>query len=108
MNSLLQVHPGTKVFVTDRFGGWSSLRPMWHQVLEIGSDILDFMVFHPDGVNLIGDVMLQIISVSLITDLSDRYNLEKKLLIQVIPKVGCLLVEFCSSILNIMCIHLYL
>ncbi|XP_073986349.1 palmitoyl-protein thioesterase 2 isoform X2 [Rhodnius prolixus] len=49
-----EVHPGTKVFVTDRFGGWSSLRPMWHQVLEIGSDILDFMVFHPDGVNLIG------------------------------------------------------
>ncbi|XP_014280784.1 lysosomal thioesterase PPT2 homolog isoform X2 [Halyomorpha halys] len=48
-----ELHPGTKVFVTDRFGGWSSLRPMWHQVMEIGSDILQFMAFHPDGVHLI-------------------------------------------------------
>lgn len=49
-----ELHPGTKVFVTDRFGGWSSLRPMWHQVMEIGSDILQFMAFHPGGVHVIG------------------------------------------------------
>ncbi|KAK9511227.1 hypothetical protein O3M35_005825 [Rhynocoris fuscipes] len=49
-----KLHPGTEVFVTNRFNGWSSVRPMWHQVLEIGSDALQFMAFHPDGVNMIG------------------------------------------------------
>ncbi|BES88356.1 Palmitoyl protein thioesterase [Nesidiocoris tenuis] len=49
-----EVHPGTEVYATDRFGGWSSLEPMWHQVLEIGADALQFMAYHPQGVHLIG------------------------------------------------------
>uniref|UniRef100_A0A0A9XD97 palmitoyl-CoA hydrolase n=3 Tax=Lygus hesperus TaxID=30085 RepID=A0A0A9XD97_LYGHE len=53
-NRIQEIHPGTNVFVTDRFGGWSSLEPMWHQVLEIGTDTLQFMASHPQGVHLIG------------------------------------------------------
>lgn len=49
-----ELHPGTDIFVTDRFSGWSSLRPMWHQVMEIGADVLQFMSFHPEGVHIIG------------------------------------------------------
>ncbi|KAL1124177.1 hypothetical protein AAG570_001947 [Ranatra chinensis] len=49
-----ELHPNTKVYLVDRFEGWSSLRPMWHQVLEVGADIMKIMAFHPDGIHLIG------------------------------------------------------
>ncbi|XP_014247652.1 lysosomal thioesterase PPT2 homolog [Cimex lectularius] len=49
-----ELHPGTEIFATDRFGGWSSLRPMWHQVMEIGADINKFMSSHPEGIHIIG------------------------------------------------------
>ncbi|PSN49504.1 Lysosomal thioesterase PPT2 [Blattella germanica] len=47
-------HPGTKVYVTDKFAGWSSLTPMWHQVDELGEDLMKIAAAHPEGVNLIG------------------------------------------------------
>ncbi|GLH02307.1 Lysosomal thioesterase PPT2 homolog [Gryllus bimaculatus] len=47
-------HPGTEIQVTGRFGGWSSLEPMWHQVLEIGKDLMQFAASHPEGIHLIG------------------------------------------------------
>ncbi|PNF32079.1 Lysosomal thioesterase PPT2-like protein [Cryptotermes secundus] len=49
-----QAHPGTKVYVTDKFGDWSSLAPMWHQIQEIGEDLMNIAAAHPEGINLIG------------------------------------------------------
>lgn len=49
-----QHHPGTKVYVTDRFAGWSSLESAWHQVQEIGQDVLSLCDKHPDGIHLLG------------------------------------------------------
>ncbi|KAJ8726116.1 hypothetical protein PYW07_000814 [Mythimna separata] len=47
-------HPGTIVYNVNRFESWSSLENMWHQVLEIGSDIANISAKHPEGINLIG------------------------------------------------------
>ncbi|XP_077285117.1 palmitoyl-protein thioesterase 2 [Arctopsyche grandis] len=51
---ITELHPGTKVYNIERFGGWSSLEPMWHQVQEIGNDIANISASHPDGIHLIG------------------------------------------------------
>lgn len=51
---IAELHPGTSVYITDRFSGWSSLEPMWHQVDEMGADLLAISADHPEGVNLIG------------------------------------------------------
>jgi hypothetical protein len=40
--------------VTDKFGGWTSLAPMWHQIQEMGEDLMKVSVEHPEGINLIG------------------------------------------------------
>lgn len=50
----LQHHPGTKVYVTDRFSGWSSLENAWHQVQEMGHDVLSLCEKHPEGIHLLG------------------------------------------------------
>ncbi|XP_059617109.1 lysosomal thioesterase PPT2 homolog [Phlebotomus argentipes] len=47
-------HPGTKVYMTDRFAGWSSLENSWHQVKEIGTDIMEICEKHPEGIHLVG------------------------------------------------------
>ncbi|XP_055714016.1 lysosomal thioesterase PPT2 homolog [Phlebotomus papatasi] len=47
-------HPGTKVYMTDRFAGWSSLENSWHQVKELGSDIMEICEKHPEGIHLVG------------------------------------------------------
>ncbi|CAB3231434.1 unnamed protein product [Arctia plantaginis] len=47
-------HPGTIVYNVNRFESWSSLETMWHQVLEIGNDIVKISASHPEGINLIG------------------------------------------------------
>ncbi|XP_043287577.1 lysosomal thioesterase PPT2 homolog isoform X2 [Venturia canescens] len=49
-----QIHPGTQVFNTPRYAGWSSLEPMWHQVEEIGSDVMAIAAAFPEGINLLG------------------------------------------------------
>lgn len=49
-----QNHPDTIVYNTDRFSGWSSLENAWHQVDELGSDLMEICDRHPDGVHLIG------------------------------------------------------
>lgn len=51
---VLQLHPGTKVYATGKFNGWTSLAPMWHQVTDMGRDLLRISARHPEGVNLIG------------------------------------------------------
>lgn len=47
-------HPGTQVYSTDRFSGWSSLETMWHQVQEFGKDIMNISSAHPEGIHLLG------------------------------------------------------
>jgi hypothetical protein len=49
-----QVHPGTIVYATDRFIGWSSLAPMWHQVDSLAADLLNISKAHPEGIHLVG------------------------------------------------------
>lgn len=51
---LLQHHPGTIVYNTCRFAGWSSLENAWHQVDELGKDLIEISSKYPDGVNLLG------------------------------------------------------
>lgn len=47
-------HPGTIVYNVNRFEGWSSLETMWHQVLELGNDVINITSQHPEGVHLLG------------------------------------------------------
>ncbi|KAJ3660756.1 hypothetical protein Zmor_005191 [Zophobas morio] len=47
-------HPGTMVFNTDRFGGWSSLENMWYQAQQIGSDLINITQLYPEGIHLLG------------------------------------------------------
>lgn len=53
-NRIQEIHPGTPVYNTVRFAGWSSLEPMWQQVEEIGMDVLSIGAAFPEGINLIG------------------------------------------------------
>ncbi|XP_020279576.1 lysosomal thioesterase PPT2 homolog isoform X2 [Pseudomyrmex gracilis] len=48
------MHPGTPVYNTVRFAGWSSLEPMWQQVEEVGMDVISIGAAFPEGINLIG------------------------------------------------------
>lgn len=49
-----QMHPGTEVYNTPKYAGWSSLEPMWRQVEEIGEDVLSIGAAFPEGIHLIG------------------------------------------------------
>ncbi|KAG8042381.1 hypothetical protein G9C98_005015 [Cotesia typhae] len=49
-----EAHPGTQIFNTPRYAGWSSLEPMWHQVEEIGEDLMAISAAFPEGINLLG------------------------------------------------------
>lgn len=53
-NRIQEMHPGTQIYNTVRFAGWSSLEPMWQQVEEIGMDVLSIGAAFPEGINLIG------------------------------------------------------
>ncbi|XP_078052800.1 palmitoyl-protein thioesterase 2 isoform X2 [Augochlora pura] len=48
------MHPGTQIYNTPRYAGWSSLEPMWRQVAEIGMDLISIGAAFPEGINLIG------------------------------------------------------
>ncbi|XP_025163388.1 lysosomal thioesterase PPT2 homolog isoform X2 [Harpegnathos saltator] len=48
------MHPGTLVYNTARYAGWSSLEPMWQQIEEIGTDVISIGAAFPEGINLIG------------------------------------------------------
>jgi len=50
----LQAHPGTEVIISQQYGGWNSLEPMWRQVGKIGEDFLNISAANPDGFHLIG------------------------------------------------------
>lgn len=49
-----QAHPGTIVYNTDRYPGWSSLENSWHQVEILGEDLREISQKHPEGVHLLG------------------------------------------------------
>lgn len=49
-----QFHPGTIVYNTNQFSGWSSLDNMWYQVQELIKDIKNITAEHPEGIHLLG------------------------------------------------------
>ncbi|KAJ9598488.1 hypothetical protein L9F63_010841, partial [Diploptera punctata] len=49
-----ELHPGTKVYITAKYSDWSSLLPMWHQVQQIGDDLMRVCAEHPEGIHLLG------------------------------------------------------
>ncbi|KAJ6647620.1 Lysosomal thioesterase PPT2 like [Pseudolycoriella hygida] len=49
-----KMHPDTVVYNLDKFAGWSSLENAWHQVDELGKELLAICAKHPDGVHLLG------------------------------------------------------
>lgn len=51
---LFQKHPGTVIYNTGRFSGWSSLENLWYQVQQFGYDLLNITQKYPDGVNFLG------------------------------------------------------
>ncbi|XP_034178638.1 palmitoyl-protein thioesterase 2 isoform X2 [Osmia lignaria lignaria] len=53
-NRIQEMHPGTEVYNTPRYAGWSSLEPMWRQVEEIGVDVLSIGAAFPEGIHLVG------------------------------------------------------
>lgn len=53
-NRIREIHPGTKVYVTNEFGGLWSLEPMWHQVRKIGDEFMRISAVHPEGFHVIG------------------------------------------------------
>lgn len=42
------------MYNTNRFSGWSSLENAWHQVEEIGNDLVSICELHPKGIILLG------------------------------------------------------
>lgn len=42
------------MYNTDRFSGWSSLENAWHQVDELGQDLIEISKRHPEGIHLLG------------------------------------------------------
>lgn len=50
----LQLHPGTKTYVINRFCGLASLEPLWRQVQKLANDLLRICSLHPEGVHVIG------------------------------------------------------
>ncbi|KAG9428986.1 lysosomal thioesterase PPT2 isoform X1 [Apis mellifera carnica] len=53
-NRIQEMHPGTQVYNTPRYAGWSSLESMWRQVEEIGMDVISVGAAFPEGINLVG------------------------------------------------------
>ncbi|XP_015127302.1 lysosomal thioesterase PPT2 homolog [Diachasma alloeum] len=53
-NRIQEMHPGTEVYNTPRYAGWSSLEPMWRQIEEIGEDVMAIAAAFPEGINLLG------------------------------------------------------
>lgn len=53
-NRIQEMHPGTQIYNTPRYAGWSSLESMWHQVEEIGMDVISVGAAFPEGINLVG------------------------------------------------------
>lgn len=49
-----KAHPGTLVYNTNRFSGWTSLDNIWYQIDELGKDLQDICDRHPEGVHLLG------------------------------------------------------
>ncbi|KAJ8687302.1 hypothetical protein QAD02_023096 [Eretmocerus hayati] len=54
IDRIQELHPGTQIYNTPRYAGWSSLEPMWRQVEEIGNDIIAIGAAFPEGINLLG------------------------------------------------------
>lgn len=51
---LSQMHPGTIVYNFGQYAGWSSLENAWHQVDELGTELMSICKVHPEGIHLLG------------------------------------------------------
>ncbi|KAL3283370.1 hypothetical protein HHI36_006518 [Cryptolaemus montrouzieri] len=49
-----ELHPGTIVYNTNLFSGWSSLESMWYQAQQLILDIKNITDQHPEGIHLLG------------------------------------------------------
>lgn len=49
-----KLHPGTIVYNTNKFSGWSSVESMWYQVQQLLLDIKNITERHPEGIHLLG------------------------------------------------------
>lgn len=52
-----QLHPDTVVINIGQFAGWSSLENAWHQVDEMGQEIISICATYPDGIHLLGKIL---------------------------------------------------
>lgn len=48
------MNPDTTVYNIIDFAGWSSLENAWHQVDELGKQLISICGDHPEGVHLLG------------------------------------------------------
>ncbi|XP_006609650.1 lysosomal thioesterase PPT2 homolog isoform X2 [Apis dorsata] len=48
-NRIQEMHPGTQIYNTPRYAGWSSLESMWRQVEEIGMDVISVGAAFPQA-----------------------------------------------------------
>ncbi|XP_037038878.1 lysosomal thioesterase PPT2 homolog [Bradysia coprophila] len=49
-----KMHPDTIVYNFGQYAGWSSLENAWHQVDELGTELMSLCKVHPDGIHLLG------------------------------------------------------
>ncbi len=48
------MHPDTVVYNFGQYAGWSSLENAWHQVDELGTELMTICTQHPEGIHLLG------------------------------------------------------
>lgn len=48
------MNPDTIVYNLGQFAGWSSLENAWHQVDELGKELMSICTLHSEGVHLLG------------------------------------------------------
>lgn len=51
---IVELHPGTKMYVFKRYCGLASLEPLWRQTKQLADDLLYVCSLHPEGVHIIG------------------------------------------------------
>lgn len=51
---IIQKHPGTQVYIIDKFNGWSSLENTLEQIESFFEDFDKIFEDHPEGVHLVG------------------------------------------------------
>uniref|UniRef100_A0A6M2DEZ8 palmitoyl-CoA hydrolase n=1 Tax=Xenopsylla cheopis TaxID=163159 RepID=A0A6M2DEZ8_XENCH len=85
-NRIREIHPGTIIYNTGKFAGWSSLEPAWRQVNKIIDELQQISENHPDGIHVIGYSQGGLLSRAAVQSFSD-HNV-KKLISLSSPQAG--------------------